>query len=1093
MALTNGSFKDGATGWTLGSGQFYDNTYGFDDRNSIGFSGFTGQSRLLHDTFVQVYPGQSITATCMVQQGANSNGAVGAGVGIVWYDSSDVEIDQSEGNFVSSGSGGRWNQSTVTATAPAGASKAKFCVLFFRNSGSAKLNVDVCDWNYVFNRTIELLVPDDGATYTTEDNIPFRVTVSGTTPPIDYVEYLDDGVAFASSDDAPYSVNYDALAVGTHPIVARATLQGGQTISSSTHTITVTDVPPVPITREFKASNSYSYLINENFAGLSSAIPSTALIVGAELEVNYALRALIRAKDFDVPASSATSNVLFDLTDDGTIEAMLLNKVTTDSYSQSGTTMTNTIPLTRSDFTVTEDGLSEGKRWTVMDSVDFSATIGGEADLFGATNLALADFLNMAIGFRFTPNLATKPAYADSGDACIRFLIDRLRLRVYFDAGSVEYYFASPDKSMIIKGILVSATVDDGNFRTGDASGVLQLQPTLEIMDGSQTWIGGDWTIHSAYPPTDANQIGDVDERPEGDGIGMSYNGLPSYAAVTENRSRYEFITANFYGDKDLNSIYGAHGLPRAFAYNRQFFYKIHTQPDAVKDSPRHVAYHHAHLALGYLDGNVDISVVGKPYNFDGSQGASSWTIGDRITGLLPLSGTILGIFGAKSVWGLSGTTVDNFATQVISAKKGAIEYTISDMGFPVYANSYGVYTLSQTQQYGDYLGTPMSQDISPWLRPRLIRKVTSDKEVVCAWPVRSKNQYRLAFSDGYVMSMTINGAQAVPTFSFQKYFSEAPEAQYEFIPLSEYEGEVFFDGGLEPNVSTLNDGIVTLEGPSSAGGSWQLFVNERVAFRITPISYSTSYNPFQEYASLSWYSGPGGAEYHEQPNQAALAAEGPDPIEEWTPSPIVATDTDGIIYSFNLSGGSLNEESYQFQVEIGIPTAGDIYSAKSIVPSAVSSELDETGEEKIHIADSVALQYVPDEAPATNILIDVWSKLPGGEFVGVWYNRVEPFNEELVIPSEMRILGAYSPKPSSGQVLEYPPPQDPLVFDTTGYTYTAFDTPIDMQFLDLEGTPYFFDEESTATFPEGNGLYIVRISLDGNEYNATADVRIGF
>src|SRR5690606_37814104 len=131
------------------------------------------------------------------------------------------------------------------------------------------------------------------------------------------------------------------------------------------------------------------------------------------------------------------------------------------------------------------------------------------------------------------------------------------------------------------------------------------------------------------------------------------------------------------------------------------------------------------------------------------------------------LSGTILGVYGTKSITGISGTTVDNFATQTISPNIGATEYTVTDMGFPVHANTYGIYTLSQVQQYGDYMGTPMSVDISPWLRPRLIRKVTSDKEVVCAWPVRSKNQYRLAFSDGYVVSMPLNG-QAVPTFSFQ-------------------------------------------------------------------------------------------------------------------------------------------------------------------------------------------------------------------------------------------------------------------------------------------------------------------------------------
>ena len=52
----------------------------------------------------------------------------------------------------------------------------------------------------------------------------------------------------------------------------------------------------------------------------------------------------------------------------------------------------------------------------------------------------------------------------------------------------------------------------------------------------------------------------------------------------------------------------------------------------------------------------------------------------------------------------------------------------------------------------------------------------TSNKEVECAFPVRSKNQYRLCFADGYIMTMTLNGAQT-PTFAPQKYFYTTTDA----------------------------------------------------------------------------------------------------------------------------------------------------------------------------------------------------------------------------------------------------------------------------------------------------------------------------
>lgn len=500
---------------------------------------------------------------------------------------------------------------------------------------------------------------------------------------------------------------------------------------------------------------------------------------------------LVRASDNGITdPEQATSAVVFSTITGGTFETTLMSK-SAGAYTVVGSPQTANVEIQQSDFSIIEDGIADGTyRWTVYRlDTPVTVVVGGETSSFNISNLPAVDFLDRVMGIRFTPTLGTKPSYAASGDACVRVKVNAWKIKVYFDAGSVEYYFASPDKSQVIKGTLVAYNVNDGNFRNGDASGVMQLAPELEIMDGTQTWIGDDWTIHSQYPPTDTNQIGEVADRvTPSDGVGMSYNGLPTQSDVYENRSRYLFITANFYGDINLESIYGVNGVGRGFAYNGNNFYKIQTIADPEKDKPRHVAFHHTHLALGYFDGRVDISVVGEPYNFDGADGASSWAIGDSVTGLQPLAGTVLGVFCKKSVVGISGTTVDNFATQTISPKLGAVEYTVTDMGFPVYANAYGVYTLAQTADYGSFLGNPLSQPVSPWLRPRLIRRSTSDKEVVVAWPVRSKNQYKLAFSDGYVLSMTMNyGTQTAPTFSKQKYFLPAEGVDYTGVSFYEY------------------------------------------------------------------------------------------------------------------------------------------------------------------------------------------------------------------------------------------------------------------------------------------------------------------
>jgi hypothetical protein len=740
-------------------------------------SGHAGgvEAEWINDARATVAPGSPIQAQCRISLKDTDSSQNRGEIRVYWYDASNALISHSSGNLVK-GNSSSYKTSAVSATAPANAQFAAIGVWTTANS-SGGVYFDDVTYTYAWDRTIALTSPLDGAQYGVGLNIRYSVAIGGTTPAIVSVTYKADTDTIGSSSTPNYEFNDNDLPAGTYAITATALMSDGSELVSAANTITITATPTPPTTREYKASNAYTNLVAENFAKLSSNMPSVALVTAVEVLVDYDLQILTRALDIGGTAASSDGSTIFDIVDTANIELTLLDKDGT-SYDKAGSALTTTIPIIASDFDITEEGTSEDKKWTIFDlTTPVTVTLGSENEFFGLDPMAAADFIEKSLGLKFYPSLKSKPTTADDGDACIRFFLNKLRLRVYFDAGSTEYYFASPDKTQVIKGNLVHSYVETGDLRNGDAQGILQLNSELTIEDGTQTYIGDDWTIHAAYPPTDANQIGTVAAREQDDGVGMAYNGLPTATEIVEARNRYMFITANFYGDKDLNSIYGAHGLPRAFAYNGDFFYKIYTQPDPVKDSPRHLAYHHGHLALGYDQGNVDISVVGQPYNFDGSQGASSWAIGDKVTGLLELSGTILGVFGSKSIWGISGTTLDNFATQVITPNIGAIEYTVTDMGLPAYANAYGIYTLSQTQQYGDYLGTPLSQDVSPWLRPRLVRKFTSDKEVVVAWPVRTKNQYKLAFSDGYILSMTLNaGQQSAPTFSFQQYTIYTPE-----------------------------------------------------------------------------------------------------------------------------------------------------------------------------------------------------------------------------------------------------------------------------------------------------------------------------
>lgn len=948
--IVNSSFESGDfTGWEIAGNA---GTVNYQVRNNTGTpygnwalhfpdGSAPGIFYVQQISFTPVWEGKQIRASVNYSQGpASANHNTGRVV-LRWYDSNQVLIGESPGTLIYGTGGGGGSQgsgfvpSEVRGTAPAGASFVKIG-LWVNKDWNHWIEVDNFNWDMTDAPTIKVDFPVAGTTYQEGSEVPFRASVSGEAP-VASVSYtvVDTSTSVAtnigSSTTAPFAVNYADLPLGSYRVTATATFTSGATATSTPVLFLVGEAPPED-RREYLASNAYTYLVSKNITGLSSAVPPTAVIIGLEAVVDYHLTMLARTKEIGLEdVASSRYAMAFDMIPSITFTTALFSE-SNGMYTQEGNEASATFNIQASDFSVVEDGTSEGHRWTVLSGDDENIIVGSATSVFGVDNLAASNLLDLAIGLKVTPNVDTKPSYASSGDASIRVALDTLRFRIYFDAGSVEYYFASPNKDMVIKGTLVSANTLDGNFTSSDASGILQLHSDLEVMDGNQQWIANDWTIHAAYPPTDANQIGDVGDIEDEPEVGMEYNGLPTQKQVKDNRSRYQMVTANFYGDKKLNSIYGANGLSRGFAYNGDWFYKIYTQPDEVKDRPRHVAYHHWHLALGYDEGRVDISVVGEPYNFDGSLGASSWTIGDQVVGLLPLSGTILGVFGSKSVWGISGTTVDNFATQVISPNIGATEYTICDMGTPVYANAYGIYTLAQTQQYGDYMGVPMSQDVSPWLRPRLVRKYTSEREVEVAWPVRSKNQYRLAFSDGYVLSMTMNG-QAVPTFSKQKYFL----------------GEV-----CTPGWERLGE-YKTESGPS--GGGWNATLEKPSRVRITSIDYWVSPNAGYRNGFIL-----------ETTNDTIdIENESPTFHERFLPMPIEYDDVTAIYYAGaeDLSDATVEDSSYLVEVWRDcegeeLPT--NLYEYPAIVPAAVSSQLDVTGEERIHIAPWV--DEVESEAP---------------------------------------------------------------------------------------------------------------------------------
>lgn len=143
--ITNPDFERGDIGWTMTEGWSVVSGGEQGSTQRAQFD-FTGSSTLLNKQRVEVKPGETITASVRVDQGASSEGEAGAAVVIQWYDYAGNAIKLSLGNMVDSASNGNIYDSRVSMQVPPGAVFMSIGVHAFRTGGGDALYVDNFTW-----------------------------------------------------------------------------------------------------------------------------------------------------------------------------------------------------------------------------------------------------------------------------------------------------------------------------------------------------------------------------------------------------------------------------------------------------------------------------------------------------------------------------------------------------------------------------------------------------------------------------------------------------------------------------------------------------------------------------------------------------------------------------------------------------------------------------------------------------------------------------------------------------------------------------------------------------------------------------------
>lgn len=175
----------------------------------------------------------------------------------------------------------------------------------------------------------------------------------------------------------------------------------------------------------------------------------------------------------------------------------------------------------------------------------------------------------------------------------------------------------------------------------------------------------------------------------------------------------------------------------------------------SFSDKPYVLTAHKDHLMLAYPLGQLQTSNLGDPMLYTTT--AALFGLGADITGLVSLKGAVLGVFCREKISILTGTSATTWSMALHSEGAGAINGTVSDnVGNAMFLDDKGVLSLQSTQAFGDFESASLSREVKRFLDAR-IGMVTGARFA------RSSNQYRLYFSDGVMLRLTIRTANPSP------------------------------------------------------------------------------------------------------------------------------------------------------------------------------------------------------------------------------------------------------------------------------------------------------------------------------------------
>ena len=295
----------------------------------------------------------------------------------------------------------------------------------------------------------------------------------------------------------------------------------------------------------------------------------------------------------------------------------------------------------------------------------------------------------------------------------------------------------------------------EGNTIVGQTSGATAVVTRVAVSSG--TWVAGTAAGYINFASVTGNFSA---------GENIRVGGVPKALAVAVQAA----ITLSPSGRVDVwiddfgggSRIYGADTVNYGFEFDGTVYTRIRT--GMTSDTPDHVVVHKQHLFFSF-DNSVQFSGIADQYNWSPIIGAGEIAMSAVVTAFLIQPGNqstgALAIYTDDNTAILYGTSSATFQLVSFNIGTGAKAFSCQNINASYSFDDRGVINMATTLNYGNFDSASLTLNIRPFIQ--------AHRTLVTASGVsREKGQYRVFFSDGTALYVTLSNGQYLGTMPIQ-------------------------------------------------------------------------------------------------------------------------------------------------------------------------------------------------------------------------------------------------------------------------------------------------------------------------------------